>query len=198
MQGDGLIEVPNPSEAFLAERNFRAPGSAITVTLEGTRPLLVELQALTSPSVFSNPRRTPNGVDANRLLLISAVLMRRAGLRLQEQDLFVNVVGGLKISEPAADLALAAALASSYHEAPLPADLALLGELGLGGELRTVSRPAARLREAAKLGFRRVLLPRLRRPLPDLPPELELLPVRDLAAALKLALPGARDAVQSG
>ena len=197
MQGRGLIEVPNPSEVFLAERAFRAPGSAITITLEGTRPLLVELQALTSPSVFSNPRRTPNGVDANRLLLISAVLAKRVGLRLQEQDVFVNVVGGLKVSEPAADLAMAAALASSYHEVPVPADLALIGELGLGGELRAVSQPGPRLREAAKLGFKRVLLPRLRRPLQDAPAELELLQVRDLATALQLAGLDSRAAVQS-
>lgn len=197
MQGRGLIEVPNPSEVFLAERAFRAPGSAITITLEGTRPLLVELQALTSPSVFSNPRRTPNGVDANRLLLISAVLAKRAGLRLQEQDLFVNVVGGLKVSEPAADLALAAALASSFHEVPVPADLVLLGELGLGGEIRAVSQPGPRLREAARLGFRRALLPQPRRPLPDAPAELELVPVRDLATALKLAGLVAGAAVQS-
>ncbi|MCE2489513.1 MAG: DNA repair protein RadA [Anaerolineae bacterium] len=197
MQGRGLIEVPNPSEVFLAERSFRAPGSAITITLEGTRPLLVELQALASPSVFSNPRRTPNGVDANRLLLISAVLAKRAGLRLQEQDLFVNVIGGLKVSEPAADLALAAALASSFHELPLPADLVLIGELGLGGELRAVSQSGPRLREAARLGFKRALLPRLRRPLPDALPELELLQARDLMTALKLAGLTAGRAVQS-
>ena len=198
MQGRGLIEVPNPGAVFLAERAFRAPGSAITISLEGTRPLLLELQALVSPSAFSYPRHTPNGVDANRLLLISAVLGKRADIPLHEHDLFVNVIGGFKISEPAADLPMAAALASSFCDKPLPADLALFGELGLGGELRAVSRPGPRLREAAKLGFKRVLLPHPRRPLPDLPPGLELLPARDLATALQLAGLTRGAAVQSG
>ena len=107
MAGDGMTEVPNPSEAFLAERVINAPGSAIAVTMEGTRPLLVEVQALTSPTTFGNPRRTPNGVDINRLLLMSAVLSKRVGLKLHEQDIFVNVIGGLKVSEPATDLAMA-------------------------------------------------------------------------------------------
>jgi DNA repair protein RadA/Sms len=112
MRGDGMIEVPNPSEAFLAERVVQAPGSVVGVTLEGTRPLLVEFQGLTSPTAFGNPRRTANGVDFNRLLLITAVLTRRLGERLADQDVFLNVVGGLRIEEPAADLAIAAALAS--------------------------------------------------------------------------------------
>ncbi len=109
----GMTEVVNPSEVFLAERMVNAPGSAIVVTMEGTRPLLVEIQGLTSPTSFGNPRRTPNGVDFNRLLLITAVLTRRLGLHLGEQDVFVNVVGGIEISEPAADLAVATAIASS-------------------------------------------------------------------------------------
>jgi DNA repair protein RadA/Sms len=113
MRERGMVEVPNPSEAFLAERMVNAPGSAIAVTMEGTRPLLVELQGLTSPSSIANPRRTPNGIDINRLLMLAAVLSRRLGLRLSEQDVFVNVVGGLRITEPAADLAVAVAIASS-------------------------------------------------------------------------------------
>ena len=125
------------------------------------------------------------------------MLAKRAGLRLQEQDLFVNVTGGLKVREPAADLALALALASSYHEAPLPADLALIGELDLGGELRMVSQPGPRLREAARLGFKRALLPRPRGTLQDAPAALELLPARDLATALELAGLGGRPSVQS-
>ena len=107
-------QVENPSAVFLEERVINAPGSAIAVTMEGSRPLLVELQALTSPSAFGNPRRTPNGIDINRLLLISAVLSKRIGLKLWEQDIFVNVIGGMRISEPASDLALALAIASSY------------------------------------------------------------------------------------
>lgn len=187
MRGGGLVEVPNPSEAFIEERLVTASGSAIAITLEGTRPLLVELQALTSPTPFSNPRRTANGVDSNRLQLISAVLSKRLGLKLWEQDIFVNVIGGLKIAEPAADLALALAIASSYHDCPLPADLAVVGEVGLGGELRRVGQLAARLSEAQKIGFKRALVPRLRRNR-DLPGGIELIQARNLAEALRATL----------
>jgi DNA repair protein RadA/Sms len=121
MLARGLIEVRNPSEAFLAERMINAPGSSIAVTMEGTRPLLVEIQGLTSPTSFGNPRRTPNGIDFNRLLLIVAVLSRRVGIRLSEQDVFVNVIGGLKINEPASDLAVAAAITSSVRDIPVRA-----------------------------------------------------------------------------
>lgn len=189
MSGDGMAEVPNPSEVFLAERVVNAPGSAIAITMEGTRPLLVELQALTSPTTFGNPRRTPNGVDMNRLLLISAVLSKRVGLRLHEQDIFVNVIGGLKVDEPASDLAMAAAMASSYFDQPVPADLALVGEVGLSGELRAVGQLTARLNEAVKLGFKRVVIPRLRRKLEALPPGLKLVEARSLAEALSVAVP---------
>lgn len=189
MSGEGMLEVPNPSEAFLAERVLNAPGTTVAVTMEGTRPLLVELQALTSPTSFGNPRRTPNGVDINRLLLITAVLNKRVGLKLYEHDIFVNVVGGMKIDEPASDLAMALALASSYFDTPVPPELAVVGEVGLSGELRAVSQLPARLNEAAKLGFTRVLLPRLRRKLPDLPPGLKLLEARNIGEALALALP---------
>lgn len=189
MQGAGMVEVPNPSEAFLAERVVNAPGSAIAVTMEGTRPLLVELQALTSPTSFGNPRRTPNGVDINRLLLIGAVLNKRMGLRLHEQDIFVNVVGGLKVTEPASDLAMAVAIASSYYDQPVPADTAIMGEVGLSGEIRAVSQLAARLNEAAKIGFKRALVPRMRRRLDDLPAGLKLVQVRSLAEALDGIMP---------
>ncbi len=189
MAGDGMVEVPNPSEAFLAERVVNAPGSAIAVTMEGTRPLLVEVQALTSPTSFGNPRRTPNGVDINRLLLISAVLSKRVGLKLHEQDIFVNIIGGLTVSEPAADLAMAVAMASSYYDRAIPADLAVVGEVGLSGELRAVGQLPARLNEAAKMGFKRVLLPKTRRKIDSLPPTLKLLEARNLADALALAVP---------
>jgi DNA repair protein RadA/Sms len=160
MRGDGLAEVPNPSEAFLAERAAQAPGSAVAVVMEGTRPLLIELQGLTSPAAYGTPRRTPNGVDLYRLLLISAVLTRRAGLRVADDDIFLNVVGGMRIHEPAADLAMAAAIASAARDRPVAADLVLIGEVGLSGELRAVPQTEARLREAATLGFRRAVLPR--------------------------------------
>ncbi|MBZ0298501.1 MAG: DNA repair protein RadA [Anaerolineae bacterium] len=191
MQQRGMVEVSNPSEAFLAERVVNAPGSAIAVTMEGTRPLLVEMQALTSPTSFGNPRRTPNGVDLNRLLLISAVMSKRVGLKLHEQDIFVNVIGGMKISEPASDLAMAMAMASSYFDTAVPADLVLIGEVGLSGELRTVGQLSARLNEASKIGFKRALIPRTRRMPEDVPPGMELIAVRSVADALKVAVPRA-------
>ena len=160
MQELGLVEVANPSEAFLAERMVNVPGSAIAVTMEGTRPLLVEIQALASPTSFGNPRRTVNGLDFNRLLLVTAVLSRRAGLHLGEQDIFANVVGGLQIEEPAVDLAVAIALASTVRDRPVPADLALVGEVGLSGEVRSVGQLEDRVKEAARLGFGKVMVPR--------------------------------------
>ena len=188
MRERGMVEVTNPSEAFLAERMVNAPGSAIAVTMEGTRPLLVELQGLTTPSNLGNPRRTPNGVDFNRLLLITAVLTRRLGLRLSEQDVFVNVVGGLRVSEPAADLAVAAAIASSMRDAPVKADTVLIGEVGLSGELRWVGQMNARLREAAKLGFKTAIIPRRIRKGEPLPDGIETREARSLREALHLAL----------
>ena len=185
MQERGMVEITNPSEAFLAERMVNAPGSAIAVTMEGTRPLLVELQGLTSPTSFGNARRTANGVDFNRLLLITAVLTRRLGLRLGEQDVFVNVVGGLKIGEPAADLAIAAALASSVKDATVRADTVMIGEIGLSGELRTVSQLNNRLREASKLGFKRAVVPRLLRKGEPWPEGIEVVEARTVRQALE-------------
>ena len=159
MTQEGMIEVENPSEAFLAERAADASGNAIAVTLEGTRPLLVEIQALTSVTAFGLPRRTANGVDMNRLLLLTAVLTKRVGLKLYNQDIFVNVVGGLKISEPAADLSVAVAIASSFKDYRVWDDLAVMGEVGLSGELRNISSAEKRIKEAYKLGFKRALVP---------------------------------------
>ena len=188
MQERGMIEVANPSEAFLAERMVNAPGSTIAVTMEGTRPLLVEIQGLTSHTHFGNPRRTPNGIDFNRLLLITAVLSRRLNLQLSEQDIFVNVVGGLRIDEPAADLAVAAAITSSMRDQPVRADLVLIGELGLSGELRMVGQINARLREAASLGFKRAIVPRRLQRKEPWPTSIEVQEARSLRDALKLAL----------
>jgi DNA repair protein RadA/Sms len=184
----GMAEVTNPSEAFLAERMVNAPGSAIAVTMEGTRPLLVEIQGLTSTTSFGNPRRTPNGVDFNRLLLTVAVLTRRVGIRLGEQDVFVNVVSGIKVGEPAADLAIAAAIASSVRDVPVRADTVLIGEVGLSGELRMVGQMQARLREAAKLGFRTAIVPRRIKRGETWPSDIEVLEVRSLKQALNYAL----------
>ncbi|MDW8071766.1 MAG: DNA repair protein RadA, partial [Anaerolineae bacterium] len=187
MQDTGMVEVTNPSQVFLAERLVPATGSAIAVTMEGTRPLLVEIQALSSTTAFGNPRRTANGIDLNRLWLLVAVLSKRVGLRLFDQDVFVNVVGGLKVSEPAADLAIACAIHSSFCDVPIAPDMALIGEVGLSGELRTVSQLEARLRETARLGFKRCLVPQT----PALGrikvPDLEILVARTVAQALKLA-----------
>jgi DNA repair protein RadA/Sms len=188
MRGSGMIEVANPSEAFLAERLPAAPGSSIAVTMEGTRPILVEVQALCSTSAFGLPRRTANGVDMNRLLLIVAVLSKRLGLKLGDQDVFVNVIGGLHIGEPAADLAIAASIASSVRDAPVAADFALIGEVGLSGELRAVSQLPARLNEAAKLGFRRALIPKTYRAADGLTDKIEVVSARSLSEALALAL----------
>jgi DNA repair protein RadA/Sms len=188
MHERGMVEVTNPSEAFLAERMVNAPGSAITVTMEGTRPLLVELQGLTSATNFGNPRRTPNGVDFNRLLLIAAVLSRRVGLQLGEQDVFVNVVGGITIDEPSADLAVAAAIASSMRDIPVRADCILIGEVGLSGELRWVGQMNTRLREAAKLGFKTAIIPKRIRHGESLPDGIQVQEARSLRDALKLAL----------
>ena len=202
----GMAPVANPSELFLAERLPNAAGSAIAVPLEGSRPLLVEVQALASPTSFSQPRRTGNGVDFNRLLLVTAVLTKRLGLNLSAQDLFVNVIGGLRIGEPAADLAIAAAVTSSYRNVPIAAEAALMGEVGLSGELRSVSHLTLRLREAAKLGFTRAIVPRhaLRRRQSqqgqtstadgagagpsDFPSEIEIIGARTVAEALDAAL----------
>jgi DNA repair protein RadA/Sms len=188
MQERGMAEVLNPSEAFLAERLVNAPGSAIAVTMEGTRPLLVELQGLTSPTSFGNPRRTPNGVDFNRLLLVTAVLTRRVGLRLADQDIFINVVGGLQVDEPAADLAIAAVIASSVKDRPVRAEAVLIGEIGLSGELRTVSQMPARLREAAKLGFKQAIVPKHLRKGEKWPENIQIIEVRSLRQALEQAL----------
>lgn len=188
MRERGMIEVANPSEAFLAERMVNAPGSAIVVTMEGTRPLLVEVQGLTSATSFGNPRRTPNGVDFNRLLLTVAVLSRRVGLQLGEQDVFVNVIGGIKVSEPAADLAVAAAITSSVRDLPVRADTVFIGEVGLSGELRMVGQMPARLREAAKLGFKTAIVPRRLRRGEPWPGDIQIVEARSLRQALEQGL----------
>jgi DNA repair protein RadA/Sms len=190
MRDKGMVEVINPSEAFLAERMVDAPGSSIAVTMEGTRPILVELQGLTSPTNFGNPRRTTNGMDYNRLLLITAVLTRRVGLRLSEQDIFLNVVGGLRIEEPAADLSAAMAIVSSVKDKPVHPDMALIGEVGLSGEIRWVSQVESRIREAAKLGFKSVVIPKRRRTKSVTINDIKILEARSLKQAIKMAFIG--------
>jgi DNA repair protein RadA/Sms len=155
----GLAEVPNPSAAFLAERPLDAPGSAVLATLEGSRPVLVEIQALVSRSGLAMPRRNAIGLDPGRVALLLAVLEKRMRMQLHDQDVFMNVAGGLRIDEPAADLAIVAAAASSARGRALPADVVVWGEVGLTGEVRAVARAETRLREAARQGFRRCILP---------------------------------------
>lgn len=159
MQDKGLVEVENPSALFLAERQGNVSGSCVFAGIEGSRPLLVEIQALVSPSGYSAPKRAVVGWDSNRLAMVLAVLEARCGFNFSGQDVYLNIAGGLKISEPAADLAVAMAVISSLSNKPLPSDMVIFGEIGLSGEIRAVSQPALRLKEAAKLGFTNALVP---------------------------------------
>jgi DNA repair protein RadA/Sms len=160
MKEEGMVEVSNPSLAFLSQRGTETVGSAVVPVIEGSRPLLVEIQALTTINSFGQPRRTANGVDFNRLLLVTAVLSRRVGLKLGNQDVMVNVTGGLKVGEPAADLGMALAIASSYRDAEVMPQTAAVGEVGLSGELRPAPQMDRRLAEAARLGFNRCIIPK--------------------------------------
>jgi len=160
MKEEGMVEVGNPSLAFLSQRGTETVGSAVVPVIEGSRPLLVEIQALTTPNSFGQPRRTANGVDFNRLLLVTAVLSRRVGLKLGSQDIIVNVTGGLKVGEPAADLGMALAIASSYRDAEVAPQTAAVGEVGLSGELRPAAQMDRRLNEVARLGFKRCIIPK--------------------------------------
>ncbi|MDE1174695.1 MAG: DNA repair protein RadA [Parvibaculaceae bacterium] len=160
MGGLGLEEVPNPSALFLGERDGQSSGSSVFAGIEGTRPVLVEIQALVAQSALGTPRRAVVGWDSGRLSMVLAVLDARCGLSLAGQDVYLNVAGGLKINEPAADLAVAAALVSSTGGVPLPADCVIFGEISLSGQIRPVNQMEARLKEAEKLGFRRAILPR--------------------------------------
>jgi DNA repair protein RadA/Sms len=184
MGGAGLEPVANPSELFLAERRGGAPGSCVVPWLEGSRPMLVEIQALVAPAGYGTARRTAIGVDDARLALLLAVLDRRAQVDLLNRDVYVNAVGGVRIREPGADLALALALASSRLDTPLPADAAACGEVGLGGEVRRVARLDARVAEAVRLGFRRVLVPAGASASLPAPRGARLVPVADLADAV--------------
>lgn len=184
----GLQEVRNPSEAFLEERSSGAAGSTVAVTVEGTRPILVEIQALTTATSFGMPRRSANGLDSHRLQLLVAVLQKRVGLGLGNQDIYANVVGGLRLAEPAIDLAVAMAVASSFRDVPVDPGTVAIGEIGLSGELRSVSQAERRVTEAARLGFSRVILPSAsyrRSRTTDF--GVELIPVASVANALDAA-----------
>jgi len=186
----GLREVQNPSEVFLEERSEMAPGSTVAVTMEGTRPILVEVQALSTPSAYGLPRRNANGLDTNRLQLLVAVLQKRVGLGLGTQDVYANVVGGLRILEPAVDLAVAVGIASSLRDRPVDRSAAVIGEVGLSGELRTVNQLDRRIAEASRLGFTRMIVPKSsRRGGNASPPDgIDVVRCRTAAEAIEAAL----------
>jgi DNA repair protein RadA/Sms len=186
MTSGGLAEVSNPSEIFLSERAKQSSGSVVVPILEGTRPFLVEVQGLVARSAFGMVRQKAQGFDANRLALLVAVLEKRVGIKLEDQDIFLNVVGGVRVEDPAADLGVALAVASSFLDKPVPSDIAVLGEVGLSSEVRSVAHIVTRLNEAEKLGFKRCIMPKNNiKPRSDIKLKtLELVPVVDVRAAL--------------
>lgn len=188
MREGGLYEVTNPSEIFLEERLKNANGSAIVVSMEGTRPILVEIQALITPSVFGNAQRTASGLDRNRVSLIMAVLEKRAGLLLQNQDAYLKAAGGVKLNEPAIDLAMAISIASSYKDRGTNPAECYVGEIGLTGEVRRVTQIEQRVAEAAKLGFERIIVPSNNLKGWTPPTGIEVIGVATLAQAIKVAL----------
>ncbi|MCD3443094.1 DNA repair protein RadA [Streptococcus equi subsp. zooepidemicus] len=185
MQSGGLVEVLNPSQVFLEERLDGATGSAVVVTMEGSRPILAEVQALVTPTVFGNARRTTTGLDFNRVSLIMAVLEKRCGLLLQNQDAYLKSAGGVKLDEPAIDLAVAVAIASSYKEKPTNPQEAFLGEIGLTGDIRRVTRIEQRINEAAKLGFTKLYAPKSSLQGIDIPSGIEVVGVMTVGEVLK-------------
>ncbi len=186
MSDKGLIEIPNPSEMLLSGRPKNTPGNCAVCTVEGTRPIIAEIQALVSPTAFPAPRRTANGIDYNRLCLIIAVLEKRLGLKFYQNDVYMNVIGGLYLNEPASDAAIALALISSLTDRAVPDDLIAIGELGLSGECRAVSNLEQRVKEASRLGFTKAIVPaksiEKRRPQSDI----ELIPIHSIYEALKV------------
>jgi DNA repair protein RadA/Sms len=188
MEDGGLTEVPNPSEAMLAGRPMDAPGTCVTCAMEGVRPVLAEIQALVVPSNLGNPRRVSNGFDYNRGMLLLAVLEKRGGLLVGNCDAYLNVIGGLNLDEPAADLAAILALASSFRDRTVPNDLAAIGEVGLTGELRSVSALGQRLSEVSRLGFTKCMIPKRVQGKLIVPEGLELIRVSNIREALAALL----------
>ena len=186
MKQGGLVEVANPSEVFLEERLRGATGSSVVVSLEGTRPILVEIQALVTPTAFGNAKRTTTGLDHNRVALIMAVLEKRAGLLLQNQDAYLKAAGGVKLDEPAIDLSIAISIVSSYRDAETSPTDCFIGELGLTGEVRRVNRIEQRVAEAAKLGFKRVFIPKNNLDGWQIPTNIQVVGVQTLAETLKM------------
>ena len=186
MKESGLEEVRNPSRIFLEERPDNAAGSVVLPCLEGTRPVLVEIQALVGPSPLGIPRRTAIGVDHNRISLLVAVLGKRMGLEMGDQDIFVNVAGGLKVDEPAADLAIVSSMISSFLDKPITANMAIFGEIGLAGEIRGVNQPEMRIKEAKKLGFSKCLLAKSNRDNCKSEPHIELVGIDSVKGLMEI------------
>ena len=188
MGDGGLVEVPNPSQALLAGRPTDTPGACVTCVMEGARPILAEVQALLTPSSYGNPRRSSNGFDYNRAMMLLAVLEKRGGLMVGTCDAYVNVVGGLSLDEPGADLAMIMALASSFRDRPIPDDLAAIGEVGLTGELRAVGALGQRLSEVRRLGFTKCLIPARGSASVAQPDGLQLIRVKNIREAMSALL----------
>ncbi|MCF6095188.1 DNA repair protein RadA [Microaerobacter geothermalis] len=190
MKESGLQEVHNPSEIFLSERPIGVAGSTVVASMEGTRPVLVEIQALISPSGFGQPRRMAIGVDHHKVSLLMAVLEKRVGILLQNQDAFVNVAGGVRLDEPAIDLSIAVAIASSFRDKPTHPKDVIIGEVGLTGEVRGVSRIEQRVNEAKKLGFKRIIIPEKNRWGWEIPSDIDIIGVHSVGDALDVAIGG--------
>lgn len=188
MLDTGLNEVPNPSQMLLEGRPENASGTCVACVMEGTRPILAEVQALVSKTSFNVPRRTSDGFDFNRAALLLAVTEKRAGMKLSLFDAYINVIGGLRLDEPGADLPVVLAIASSYRDTAISGDLAAIGEVGLTGEIRSVSHMSQRLQEVARLGFKKVIIPKLGSEKLDIPAELEVYRVRNLREAIEVAM----------
>ena len=185
MANEGMVEISNPSAVLISERDDNPAGSVVVASMEGTRPLLIELQALTTPSIFGMPRRNANGIDYNRLTLLMAVLEKKAGFNLGNQDAYINVVSGMKISEPAVDLGIIAAVTSSFKNLSISKDVVVIGEVGLTGEVRTVSLMEKRLKEAEKLGFKTCVIPESNKKLLKDEYKLDIIGVKNIGEALK-------------
>jgi DNA repair protein RadA/Sms len=185
MHDTGLREVLNPSEVFLSERHYGSSGSTVVASIEGSRPILVEVQALVTPSSYGMPQRTTTGFDSRRLALLLAVLEKRAGLIMGQQDVFVNIAGGIRIEEPAVDLGIAISVVSSLRDVPVDSSAVVVGEVGLGGEIRTISQIEKRVQEAAKLGFKRIIIPQNNRKALKGASDIELVGVDRIEQAIK-------------
>lgn len=181
----GMCEITNPSSVLLSDRQENPPGTIVAASLEGTRPILVELQALTTLSVFGFPKRTANGIDFNRLTLLIAVLEKRAGMSLGNQDVYMNIVGGIKINEPALDLGIILAAASSFKNMPIPKDSIAIGEVGLTGEVRNVNMIEKRIKEAEKMGFKTCIIPESNKKLLKESYKLDIIGVKNIIEAMR-------------